>query len=64
MGKILLKELKEWCIVFNDNNIDTTWDDISEVQAEEINNYLKEDGFKEDEIMKAWNEFFDEGFKC
>jgi hypothetical protein len=52
----ILKELKGWCIVFN-NNEDTTWDDISEVQAEEINNFMKEDGFKEEEIMKAWDEF-------
>ena len=42
MKKSALKELKEWCIVFNDNDINTTFDDISEAQAYEINEFMKE----------------------
>ena len=60
MKKNALEELKEWCIVFNDNDINTTFDDISEAQAHEINEFMKEDGFTEKQILDAWNFSFDE----
>ena len=60
MKKSALKELKEWCIVFNDNDINTTFDDISEAQAYEINEFMKEDGFTEKQILDAWNCSFNE----
>ena len=60
MKKNALEELKEWCIVFNNHDIYTTFDDISEAQAYEINEFMKEDGFTEKQILDAWNCSFDE----
>lgn len=60
MKKNALEELKEWCIVFNNNNIYTTFDNVSETQAYEINEFMKEDGFTEKQILDALNCSFDE----
>jgi hypothetical protein len=50
------KELKEWVQVYCHNN-KTDWENLHEVCALEIRNWLKEDGFSEKEIDNAINNY-------